>query len=293
MSTNQKYLGLMNEMATFVRVVESGSFSAAARQLGTTPSAVSRQIARLEDALSARLLERTTRKLRLSEAGAEVLKHSQEMVRAARAVMEVTGQFMEAPAGLIRVSVPKAFGRIVVHPHMAAFLKQYPNIDVQLIVTDRYVDLIDEIVDLAIRITEHPAEGLAGRPLMRVHHVLCATQAYLDAHGTPAHPRDLAHHACLYLGENSTDNRWRFRRRGETATVTVRGRYIANHTEIRLEGVLNDLGIGCLPYFTAREALRAGRVIPVLPEWEFVASYGGMAWVLYQPNRYLAPKLRV
>ncbi|MDP2147458.1 MAG: LysR family transcriptional regulator, partial [Pseudomonas sp.] len=175
-------LPLLGEMAIFVKVVETGSFSEAARQLGASPSAVSRSISRLEQALATRLLQRTTRKLRLSEGGEEVFKRCQEMVSAARSVMEVSGQYTHEAEGLVRVSVPKAVGRFVVHPHMPEFLRRYPKVDVQLILEDRQVDLIDDNVDLSIRITDSPPPGLVGRQLLPIEHLLCATPQYLAAH---------------------------------------------------------------------------------------------------------------
>ncbi|MBM3115839.1 LysR family transcriptional regulator [Jeongeupia naejangsanensis] len=288
------YLGLLPDMAVFVRVVEAGSFSAAARQLGTTPSAVSRQIGRLENALGARLLERTTRKLRLSEPGRAVLTRAQDMVSAARAVMAVPNEFMEAPRGLVRISIPNAFGRQVVHPTLPAFLARYPEVDIQLVLTDRDVDPFDDDVDLVLRLTETPPPGLAARPLLRIQHVLAATPAYLAEHGTPAHPRELARHSCIYLGETPDDARWQFKRDAEVATVSVRGRYVANHSGVRLEGALAHLGIACLPLFTARAAIAEGRLLQVLPDWDFRApAYRGTAWLLYPPKRHLAPKVRV
>lgn len=194
-------LPLLGEMAIFVKVVEAGSFSAAARQLSVSPSAVSRSISRLEQALATRLLQRTTRKLRLSEGGEEVFKRCQEMVNAARSVMEISGQFTHEAEGLVRVSVPKAVGRFVVHPYMPEFLRRYPKVDVQLILEDRQVDLIDDNVDLSIRITDSPPPGLVGRQLLPIEHVLCATPQYLAEHGTPSHPHDLLAHSCIYLGE--------------------------------------------------------------------------------------------
>jgi DNA-binding transcriptional LysR family regulator len=286
-------LPLLGEMAIFVKVVEAGSFSAAARQLSVSPSAVSRSISRLEQALATRLLQRTTRKLRLSEGGEEVFKRCQEMVNAARSVMEVSGQFTHEAEGLVRVSVPKAVGRFVVHPHMPAFLRRYPKVDVQLILEDRQVDLIDDNVDLSIRITDSPPPGLVGRQLLPIEHVVCATPQYLAEHGTPSHPHDLLAHSCIYLGETPGDSRWKFRRAGKAVTVGVRGRYAANHTGVRLDAVLQHLGIGSLPYFTARHALDEGRLVQVLPEWDFIASYHGEAWLLHSPTRYLPPKVRV
>ncbi|NBF01327.1 LysR family transcriptional regulator [Pseudomonas sp. Fl5BN2] len=286
-------LPLLAEMAIFVRVVETGSFSEAARQLGSSPSAVSRSISRLEKALATRLLQRTTRKLRLSDGGEEVFKRCSEMVSAARSVMEISGQFTHEAEGVVRVSVPKAVGRFVVHPHMPEFLRRYPKVDVELLHEDRDVDLIDDNVDLAIRITDRPPPGLIGRQLLRIDHLLCATPQYLAEHGTPVHPQDLRQHSCIYLGETSSDARWKFTQGSKAVTVGVRGRYAANHTGVRLDAVLQHLGIGSLPYFTARHALEQGLIEQVLPEWTFLASYHGGAWLLHSPTRYLPPKLRV
>ncbi|MDP2257002.1 MAG: LysR family transcriptional regulator [Polaromonas sp.] len=281
------------DMAVFARVVDAGSFSGAARELGVTPSAVSRQVARLEGVLRVRLLERTTRKLRLTEAGSAAYTRCQAMVAAAREVLALSDTNTATPRGLVRISMPKAFGRLVVHPLMARFLAQYPEVDVQLVITDRTVDLFEEAIDLAIRITDAPPPGLAGRPLMRIAHLTCASPRYLAEHGSPLHPRDLAQHSCLYLGEDERDRHWRFRRAGAEVTVKVRGRYVANHSEVRLEGALNHLGIASLPEFTARAALAAGELVTVLDDWEHATDYAGMAWLLYPPNRFLPAKLRV
>jgi DNA-binding transcriptional LysR family regulator len=281
------------DMAVFAQVVEAGSFSGAARQLGLTPSSVSRQVARLEAALRVRLLERTTRQLRLTDSGRAALANCQTLVAAAREVMALSDTQSATPRGLVRVSMPKAWGRQLVHPQMPAFLARYPEVDVQLIITDRTVDLLAESIDLAIRITDAPPPGLAGRPLMPVRHLLCASPAYLAARGLPAHPRDLAQHSCLYLGEDERDRHWRFQRNGEQATVRVSGRYVANHSEVRLEGALQHLGIASLPEFTARQALRCGDLVPVLDTWEHLTDYAGTAWLLYPSNRFLPPKLRV
>ena len=281
------------DMAVFARVVDAGSFSGAARQLGITPSAVSRQVARLEAVLRVRLLERTTRKLRLTEAGAAAYTRCQAMVAAAREVLALSDTHTASPRGLVRVSMPKAWGRQLVHPLMPGFLRQYPEVDVQLVITDRAVDLFEESIDLAIRITDAPPPGLAGRPLMPVRHLVCASPQYVAERGTPAHPRDLAQHSCLYLGEDERDRHWRFKRGGEQTTVKVSGRYAANHSEVRLDGALQSLGIASLPEFTARAALAAGELVAVLGDWEHGTDYAGTAWLLYPPNRFLPAKLRV
>ena len=292
MSTNQP-LELLLEMTLFVKVVEAGSFSAAACQVGLSPSAVSRSVARLEKALATRLLQRTTRKLRLSVSGEETFKRCRDMVNAARSVMEISDQYTREAEGLIRVSVPKAVGRFLIHPHMPEFLRRHPKVDVQLILDDRYVDLIDDNLDLTLRITDQPPPGLIGRQLLTIEHMVCATPQYLAQHGTPQRPHDLADHSCIYLGEIPGDARWKFKQGTKTATVGVRGRYVANHTEVRLDAVLHHLGIASLPYFTARQALQDGRIVQVLPDWTFKTAYCGGLWLLYPPTRYLPLKLRV
>lgn len=281
------------DMAVFARVVEAGSFSAAARALGVTPSAVSRQIGRLEAALQVRLLERSTRKLRLTEVGAAVERRCRDIVEAAQSVRAISASHVETPRGLLRVSLPKAFGRFVVHPLMPAFLARHPDVDVQLVVDDRARDLFDDGLDLALRITEAPPPGLVGRPLLRVNHLVCASPDYLMRHGVPLHPRDLSAHSCLYLGEDANDRAWRFRRGAEECTVRVSGRYVANHSEMRMEGALQHLGVATLPDFTARAALATGHLIALLPEWQHITRYAGTVWVLYPAGRFLAPKQRV
>ncbi|MBV8620859.1 MAG: LysR family transcriptional regulator, partial [Curvibacter sp.] len=191
----------LSDMAVFTRVVELGHFSAVAREMHQTPSAVSRQIGRLERLLGMRLFERSTRKLRLTEAGAAVYEQCRSLVSAAREVVALRDSQQAVPHGLLRVSCPKAVARQILHPLMPAFLARYPEVDVQLIVTDRQVDLFEEAVDLAVCITEAPPAGLSGRPLMAVGHGVFATPRYLADKGAPAHPDELARHSCIYLGE--------------------------------------------------------------------------------------------
>lgn len=240
-------LALLPDIAVFVQVVESGSFSAAARKLGSTPSSVSRSVSRLERELGCKLLVRTTRKLRLSEAGSGVFQRAVSMMDAARDVMARGGTASQSPQGRVTLGVPKAVGRFVIHPLMEEFLTRYPQVDICLRLEDRYMDLIDDEVDLALRITDSPSPGLYGKPLMPIEHLLCATPDYLARHGTPETPQALRHHSCISLGETAADARWKFRRDGKSVVVQTHGRYAANHTGVRLDAVKRHLGIGSLP----------------------------------------------
>lgn len=137
-----------------------------------------------------------------------------------------------------------------------------------------------------------PLPGLHGKPLMPIRHVICATEAYLQQHGTPYTPQDLRAHSCISLGETPADARWKFRREGKTETVQTYGRYAANHTAVRLDAVRQHLGIGSLPLFTAREALANGDIVQVLPEWEFISSYSGDLWLLWAGDKHMPAGMR-
>ncbi|WP_333496031.1 LysR family transcriptional regulator [Kluyvera sp. CHPC 1.251] len=283
---------LLPDLATFVLIIDQGSFTAAAKAAGATPSAISRSVSRLEQALGSKLLHRTTRKLALSETGKMVYEHAQEMLNAAQMAMDSGSSRQQVTQGKLTVSVPKAVGRFVIHPLMAEFLERYPDVDVCLRLEDRYMDLIDDGVDLALRISQSPSPGLYGKALMPVSHVICATPAYLRQHGIPDTPQALRHHSCISLGETPADARWKFRLGEKSETIQTRGRYAANHTGVRLDAVKNHLGIGSLPLFTAREALANGEIVQVLPEWEFISDYSGDLWLLWTRNQHMPARMR-
>ena len=283
---------LLPDLATFVLIIDQGSFTAAAKATGATPSAISRSVSRLEQALGSKLLHRTTRKLALSDTGKMVYEHAQEMLNAAQMAMDSGSSRQQVAQGKLTVSVPKAVGRFVIHPLMAEFFERYPNVDVCLRLEDRYMDLIDDGVDLALRISQSPSPGLYGKALMPVSHVICATPAYLRQHGTPDTPQALRHHSCISLGETPADSRWKFRLGEKSETIQTHGRYAANHTGVRLDAVKNHLGIGSLPLFTARESLANGEIVQVLPEWEFISDYSGDLWLLWTRNQHMPARMR-
>ncbi len=291
MGTN-KLVSSLPDIYTFVLVAEAGSFTKAATQLNVTSSAVSKQIARIEDALSVKLIERTTRNLRLTEPGEKIYSHCKNVISATRDMFDAAEGFSATPSGLVRVSVPKAFGRQVIGPLIPQFLSRYPEIDVHLMVTDRAIDPIFDNVDLIISITNQPDEGLATRKIKKIPQVLCASPDYLKKRGAPSHPKELVDHDCLYLGENKSDCLWKFKNASGECTVKVSGRYIINHSELRMDGVLNHLGIGCFPEFAASQLLNDGKIVKVLEDWEFVGLYQGYACIQYLSSRYVAPKNR-
>lgn len=287
------FLDVMQELVAFVRVAEAGSFSAAARSQGVTPSAISRKVARLEKTMGVTLLQRTTRQLRLTDAGLAVLEQGQTMVCAAKASLQVAEGHVGTPSGLVRISAPKAFARHVLEPVLLDFLGRYKAVNVHLLVVDRPVDPLREGVDLMVRLTDDPPQGMVARALMPVRQLVLASPAYLSAHSPVFLPKDLTEHNCLSIGEQEHDSCWRFVRGNDSLDVAVSGRYMVNHSEMRLAAVEAGLGVGCVPDFVARDALDAGRVVRLLPEWSFDTNYQGMAYLLYSGSRYTAPKVRV
>jgi DNA-binding transcriptional LysR family regulator len=287
------FMDVMHVLVAFVRVAEEGSFSAAARQLGVTPSAISRQVSRLEKFMGVRLLHRTTRHLRLTEAGLEALERGREMIESAQAALQVAEGHMRVPKGLVRMSAPKAFARHVLQEHLLTFLKCFPEVDLQLIVTDRQVDPIRENVDLMVRLTDNPPQGLAARRLLPVRQLVVASPSYLNSHPTILVPQDLTRHSCLSLGEQERDSHWRFLRDNEVIEVLVRGRYTINHSEMRLEAVEAGLGIGCVPDFVASSSIKTGKVVHLLSEWTFESNYHGAAYLVFAASRHTTPKIRV
>lgn len=287
------FVEVMQELVAFVRVAEAGSFSAAARQHGMTPSAVSRQVARLERALGVTLLQRSTRQLTLTDAGLDVLEHGRQMIAAAQDSLLAAQGHASEPKGLVRLSAPKALARHVLQPVLLDFLNRYPEVDLHLQVTDRDVDPIRDGVDLAVRLTDDPPPGLVARALLPVQQWLLASPDYLAAHSPIARPEDLLAHSCLPIGEQPRDNRWRFTRGEADVTVAVSGRYALNHSEMRLAAIERGIGIGCVPDFVARDALQAQRVVRLLPEWSLDTHYQGVAYLLFAPSRHTAPRVRV
>ncbi|MES2016202.1 MAG: LysR family transcriptional regulator [Pseudomonadota bacterium] len=282
----------LKEMAIFVSVVDCAGFSSASRQLGMTTSAVSRHVARLEAHMGGRLLQRTTRSLSLTELGAQVYAGCVRMVGAAREVQALAGSYSARPTGVIRVTAPIVFGQLWLAPRLPGFLALYPEVDVHLTLVDRTVDLVEEGADLAIRIAREVAPGLVARPLVAMSYVLVATPAYLDQFGAPGSPDELASHRCICLRHSELDGAWSMQRGSETAQVAVQTRVTINNSAAVMAAVEADGGIGLVSDFAAQAALDAGRVRPVLADWQVGDPHRRMIHAVYVPGRHIALKIR-
>lgn len=287
-------LPLLPDLAVFARVAEAGSFTQAARQLGTAPSTLSRTVQRLEAALATRLLERTTRRVRVTAAGEQVARHTRDMLAAAADAVDAASQARQSPRGSVSLSAPTEFALAVLHPLVPGFLRAWPDVRLRLLASDAALDPLEQGLDLVLRLTDAPPPHLAGRPLGRARWRLCGAPAYLAARGEPATPDDLLGHDCLVLGESPQDRVWRLQdSHGTQVRVAVQGRYAVNHAQARFDAALQGLGIAALPDFLCADAMTQGHLQLVLPDWQLEDhAYAGQAWLLYPPNRFLPPQVR-
>ena len=280
----------LNAMEVFVRVVQAGSFSAAARALDLTPSAVSKQIGRLEDRLGARLMNRTTRQLSLTEVGAGYYERASrilaDIAEAERAVADLHG----APRGTLRLNLPHFFGRRYVVPLIPDFVAAHPEVRIHVTLNDRFVDLVEEGVDLAVRIGELQDSSLIARRLVANRRVVCGAPDYFARHGRPRVPAELEGHNCLVYTYRASRNDWHFTTpEGGEEVVTVAGNLEANEAEALYSLVLAGFGIGLLPLWLVGPDLEAGRLEQACPGYHGPDSEIS---VVYPPGRHLSPKVR-
>jgi DNA-binding transcriptional LysR family regulator len=277
-------------LATFAKVVEEKSFSGAARKLGISLPVVSKRVGELEQQLGAKLLHRTTRRLSLTEAGSMIYQHCANIVAEADAVEAAISHLYSKPRGHLRVSAPLAFGLLEIAPAVPEFLARYPEVELELVFNDRIVDLAEEGIDVALRMTSTPGPNLVARQLAEVRRVVCAAPAYLKRHGTPRNPADLAHHNCIFYSNVIPLNEWQFKGEASDEVVTVTGNYRVNSTDALRQAAVAGLGIAMLPSYTVAAELKAKRLVALLTKY---ALHQSGIYAVYLPNRHLSPKTRV
>lgn len=256
----------LQAMDTFRRVAEAGSFTAVADQLNVARSALTRQVAALEAHLGTKLLARSTRRLSLTSSGSAYLEKCREILALVEAAEGDLAGETRAPRGTIRVSVPMSFGLRHLMPLFSDFVTTYPDVTVNVELSDRRVNLIEEGIDVAIRISRELESTLAIRRLSVSSLMVVASPAYLDRHGRPSHPNDLLEHFCLtYTLAPSTG--WKFSVDGQTLHVPVRGRLQANNGDALQEAAIRGLGIALQPAFITAQAVQAGLLVPLLQEF--------------------------
>lgn len=279
----------LQRMAVFACVVGERSFSGAARRIGVSKSWVSKQVTQLERSIGARLLHRTTRALSLTEAGAIFYEHAARIVDEEEEARRAVGRLQAAPRGLLRLTVPVAFGRLHIAPALPDFLGRHPEVRIDLTTTDRFVDLAEEGCDLAIRITDLPAPALVARRLAPVRRKLVATPAYFARHGLPRTPADLERHNCLTYTYFNPQDPWRLRGPDGEISVRASGNLRVNDDDALSAAVVQGLGVALLPTFIIGNELQSGRLQAALSQYIPVERH---IYAVYLANRHVPAKVR-
>ena len=278
-------------MQLFVRVVEEGSFSAAARFLGITPSSVSRQVSQLEGELGARLFHRTTRKQSLTEAGEIYFQHARRIVADLEAARLAVSRLTDTPSGSLHITVEADFALAYVAPILPDFLDRYPEVQVRLSMSAGMMDLVDSGIDLAIRIGHLDDSSLIARKIAMSRSLVCASPRYLERHGTPTHPGELEVHSCLSFRTKPGKNNWRFKLPQGALDVSISGRLNANSLIFLRNAALSGLGIIMIPTWMIRDELKHGQLVPLLQDFP-LAPPNTPIHAVFAHNRHLAPKVR-
>ncbi|WP_088893231.1 LysR family transcriptional regulator [Leptolyngbya ohadii] len=280
-----------DSIRAFTQVVNSGGFAAAAREMGLSRSAVNKLVIALEDELGVQLLHRSTRVVTPSEAGLAFYERCVEILASLEEAERSIAQLHDEPRGRLRINAPMSFGTMVLAPALADFLAQYPDLQVQLTLSDRFIDPIEEGFDVTVRIAEpQESASLIIKPLATVERILCAAPAYLETHGAPQTIDELRHHSCLHYGQLAIENQWTLIGAAEVQTIPVKGVLCSNNGEVLREAAVRGLGITVLPAFIVAQELQQGTLQRVLPDYQ--ASELAIS-VIYPVNRHLSTKVRL
>ena len=282
-------IDIVASMRVFAAVVDAGSFAGAADRLDLSRGMATRYVAQLEGHLGVRLLNRTTRKLSLTEAGSDYYQRATQVLTMIEEAETSVAQEASVPRGTLRVTCSQAFGVRHLGWAVTEYLQQYPRVQVDVALNDRVVDLVEEGFDLGIRVATRVDPGLVARKLTRARIVACASPGYLKQHGAPKSPEELAGHNCLCYPYWSLQNEWQFRRKGAVRKVRVAGNLRGNNGDILSTAAIEGLGVILHPTFLVYEALRERKLVRILPDWE----HDDLTVFAVYPNRkFLPPKVR-
>jgi DNA-binding transcriptional LysR family regulator len=278
------------ELSFFELIVKQGSLSAAARELGVTPASVSKRLSKLEQRLGVPLLNRTTRRLSLTDEGETFHASASRIITELEDMERLLSRNRAVPKGLLRVNAPLGFGRTYVTPIVSRFVKRYPEVEVQLQLTDHPLSLVDEAFEVGIRFGEIPDTRLVAKRIAANRRLVCASPSYLKKHGTPKVPHDLARHNCIVLRQNDNAyGTWRFARGKNIETIKVRGTLSSNDGEVALNWVLDGHGIMLRAEWDIAKYLRSGRLQVVLQDY---ATPSADIFAVYPERHGTSPRVR-
>ena len=280
----------LTALRVFRQVVERGGFAAASRQMGLSPAAVSKNIAELEAHLAARLLNRTTRRMSLTEAGARYYEQVARILDDLSEAEQSLGPLQQAPSGTLRVSAPMSLSLVRLSAAMPRFLQRYPQVSLDLNLEDRRIDIVKEGYDLAIRGTDRLEDSsLVARKLMTLDHVLCGAPAYFERHGVPASPLALRGMERVQFTLSGHADEWTFKRAGETERVPVRGRYRVSSSLAVRDALRAGFGVSLVPRVYVQQDLDSGALQAVLQDWKPDETY---VYAVYPSRRHMVAKVR-
>jgi DNA-binding transcriptional LysR family regulator len=295
----QKIEGLWNHLHWLTVLAEQGSYTAAAARLGVSKAAMSQRIAELERAAGVPLVQRTTRSVRFTEAGQRLVDDTRGQYDTIAASFANVREMAGVARGVIRVTAPVAFGRQQLVPRMSGFLRENPEVRVQLDLSDRLSSIVTEGFDLAIRHSAQAPETHVAWKLCETRSVIVATRAYLARRGTPTTPSDLTSHDCLFYPRALGSGVWSFERktarksRSGPLTLTVNGPFSANNSEALRDAALSDLGIALLPDFSAQSGVQSRKLVVVLPEWRPVGAFADQIYVVRPQTAHVPRAVRL
>ena len=280
----------LDAMNAFVKVVASGSYAEAARRLSLTRSAVSKAVMELEQQLGARLLDRTTRRVTPTEAGLAYYDRCMAILAQVEETEAQISRLHDEPKGLLKVNAPMSFGTLYLGDAIADFMIRYSDLRIELTLTDRFIDPLEEGVDVTVRIGTLSDSSLIARRIVPARILLVASPGYLKKHGTPKSPADLANHRCLSYGHTTSMQRWHLMEKGKPISVSIGACLSSNNGDALRDAAVKGIGIAQLPTFIVGEDVAEGRLKIVLPDNR---PDDLTIHALYAPNRYLAAKTRV
>ncbi len=282
-------MDLLAAFRVFIRIAETGSFSSVAREMGTTQPTVSRLVASLESHLAVRLFQRSTRSLTLTEDGRDLLGHARLVVEAVAETEAAIGQRRGSPSGTVRLGCPAVFGRLYVAPRLHRLLDRHPDLSVDLSLSDSVVDVVQEGLDISIRIGEVTDASLVARRIGASRAVTVASREYLDNYGVPTHPRELQHHQCIIFTRLSSPHVWNYQGADGDIAVNVKGRLRCDGIEAVMEAAISSVGIALLPLWMMRAEHDSSQLRQILHPW---CPPMRPIYVVYPSRRFLAPRTR-
>lgn len=277
----------IDHLKLFVRIATTHNISMAGQELNLSPAVASSYINKLEEKLGVRLMHRTTRKVSLTEEGTAFLPHAEDVLSSVEAARASVGAGNTSPSGTLRITAPSSFGRLHIVPAMKGFLARYPELTIDLRLTDTIVDMVEGGFDIAIRNSELKDSTMIARRLATDQRVLCASPTYLEEHGTPASPRELRHHSCLHLTGLES---WVFSTSDGQMTIKTRGSFRTDHGEALRDACVGGLGITVNSIWNIYEHLKRGELVQILEDYPLVSDTA--VWAVYPSSRLLAPKVR-